>query len=164
MLRKIRFAILVGATIAIFAGMMVWAAERSIQSAVGTWQLDVTKSSSGKMMPAPSFEQLVITIDDGDSYKWSLIGTEGHGVTFSKSYDGPIDGQDHPMTSSEGGSVIAYTRTPPGGLRWVVKDSGGTVIERASRWVSPDGKTMTIKGTANFSGGAAYISVFNKVK
>ena len=113
MLRKIRFAMLVGATIAIFAGMMVWAAERSNQSAVGTWQLDVTKSSSGKMMPAPSFEQLVITIDDGDSYKWSLIGTEGHGVTFSKSYDGPIDGHDHPMTSSEGGSVIAYTRTPP---------------------------------------------------
>jgi len=163
MLRKIRFAMLVGAAVATFAGMMVWAAERSIQSAVGTWQLDVSKSSSGTM-PVPSFEKLVITTDDGDTYKWSLIGAEGHGVTFSKSYDGPIDGNDHPMTSSESGSVIAYTRTASGGLRWVVKDSGGTVIETASRWVSPDGKTMTVKGTANFSGGAAFISVFDKVK
>jgi hypothetical protein len=115
-------------------------------------------------MPAPSFEQLVITIDDGETYKWSLVGTEGHGVTFSKSYDGPIDGQDHPMTSSEWVSLIAYTRTPLGGLRWVVKDKDGTVIERASRWLSPDGKTMTIKGTANFSGGAAFISAFDKVQ
>ena len=164
MLTKMRLAMLVGATIATFAGMTVWGAARSIQSAVGTWQLDATKSSYGKMMPAPKFEQLVITIDDGDSYKWSLVGTEGHGVTFSKSYDGPVDGSDHPMTSSESASVIAYTRTASGGLRWVVKDRGGTVIETASRWVSPDGKTMTIKGTANFSGGAAFISVFDKVK
>jgi hypothetical protein len=161
---KTHLAMLVGATVVVSAGLMVWAAERSIQSAVGTWQLDVSKSSSGKMMPAPTFEQLVITTDDVDTYKWSLVGTEGHGVTFAKSYDGPVDGDDHPMTSSEGGSVIAYTRTPAGGLRWVVKDSGGTVIEQGARWLSPDGKTMTIKGKANFSGGAAYISVFNKIK
>jgi hypothetical protein len=163
MLTKIRLAMLVGAAVATLAGMMIWAAERTSQSAVGTWKLDITKSSNGKM-PAPTFEQLVITIDDGNTYKWTLVGTEGHGVTFSKSYDGPVDGQDHPMTSSESGSLIAYTRTPSGGLRWVVKDSGGAVVETASRWLSPDGKIMTIKGTANFSGGALFLSVFDKVK
>ncbi len=161
--RKMRFAMLAGACFIVFAGMTVLAVEHSNQSAVGTWQLDVTKSSNGKM-PAATFEQLVITIDDGNTYKWSLIGTEGHGVTFSKSYDGPIDGQDHPMTSSESGSLIAYTRTLSGILRWVAKDKDGAVIETASRWLSPDGKLMTIKGKANFSGGAAFISVFNKVK
>jgi hypothetical protein len=161
--RKICLAMLIGTSIALFAGMTVSAVERSSQSAVGTWQLDVTKSSNGKM-PAATFEQLVITIDDGNTYKWSLIGTEGHGVTFSKSYDGPIDGQDHPMTSGESGNLIAYTRTLSGILRWVAKDKDGAVIETASRWLAPDGKIMTIKGTAKFSGGAAFISVFDKVK
>jgi plastocyanin len=161
--RKICLAMLIGTSLALFAGMTVLAVERSSQSAVGTWQLDVTKSSNGKM-PAATFEQLVITIDDGNTYKWSLVGTEGHGVTFSKSYDGPIDGQDHPMTSSESGSLIAYTKAPSGILRWVAKDKDGAVIETASRWLAPDGKIMTIKGTANFSGGAAFISVFDKVK
>jgi hypothetical protein len=159
----IRLAMLVGATVVVFAGLMIWAAERTSQSAVGTWQLDVTKSSNGKM-PAPTFEQLVITSDDGDTYKWTLVGTEGHGVAFTKSYDGPIDGNEHPITSSESSSLITYTRTPSGGLRWVVKDKDGATIETASRWLSPDGKIMTIKGTANFSGGAAFISVFDKVK
>lgn len=164
MSRKLRFTMLLGVCVVVFGGLMAaWAAARTNRSAVGTWQLDVAKSSSGKM-PVPSFEQLVITTDDVDTYKWSLIGTEGHGVTFSKSYDGPVDGQDHPLTSSESGSLIAYTRTPSGSLRWVVKDKDGTVIETASRWLSPDGKLMTIKGTANFSGGAVFISVFDKVK
>ncbi len=161
---RIRVAMLMSACVVIFATLTGSAAERSYQSAIGTWKLDVAKSSYGKMMPAPQFEQLVITGDNVETYKWSLVGTEGHGTTFASSYDGPIDGQDHPIKSSEGASMIAYTRTSSGGLRWVVKDQGGTVIEKATRWLSPDGKTLTVKGTANFSGGALFISVFEKVK
>lgn len=163
MSRKFRLAMQV-ASVAMLAAMMAWAAERSYQSAIGTWKLDVARSSYGKMMPAPTFEQLVITSDDADAYKWSLVGTEGHGTTYASSYDGPIDGKDHPIKSSEGATMIAYTRTASGGLQWVVKDQGGTVVEKATRSLSPDGKTLTIKGTANFSGGAMFVSVFEKVK
>ena len=47
--RKMRFAMLAGACFLVFAGMTVLAVEHSNQSAVGTWQLDVTKSSNGKI-------------------------------------------------------------------------------------------------------------------
>lgn len=164
MSRKIGLVMLVGASIVVLAGMIASAAERSNQSAVGTWKLDVAKSSYGNM-PAPRFEQLVITSDDLDALKWSMVGTEGHGKTYASAYDGPIDGKDHPMKSSESATMIAYTRTASGGLRWVVKDQGGTVVETATRSLSPDGKTMTIKGTANVSGGGAtFVSVFQKEK
>jgi hypothetical protein len=161
--RKIRLAMLMGACIVVFGGMIASAAERSNQSAVGTWKLDVAKSSYGNMA-APSFEQLVITSDDVDAYKWSMVGTEGHGHTYASSYDGPIDGKDHPIKSSEAATMIAYTRTASGSVRWVVKDNAGTTVETATRSLSPDGKTMTIKGTATFSGGANFVSVFDKVK
>jgi hypothetical protein len=161
---KMRLAMLVAAGIVVFAGLIASAAERSNRSAVGTWKLDVAKSSY-KNLPTPAFEQLVVTTDDADALKWSLVGTDGRGKTYSSSYDGPIDGQDHPLTSSEVGSMIAYTRTPSDGLRWVIKDTGGNVVKKASGFLSPDGKTLTIKGTANVSGGGAiFMSVFEKVK
>jgi hypothetical protein len=164
MSRKIRLAMLVGWCVVILAGTMASAAERANQSAVGTWTLDVNKSSYGKM-PAPKFEQLVITTDAADALKWSLMGAEPDGKSYTSSYDGPIDSKDHPMTSSEAGSTIAYTRTASGGVRWVVKDKSGATVETATGQLSPNGQTMTIKGTTTTANGKEqFVSIFDKVK
>ena len=162
--RKIRLAMLAGLCVVVFAGILASAAARANQSAVGTWKLDVKKSSYTNI-PAPAFEQLVVTTDQPDALKWSMVGSEGHGKTYSSSYDGPIDSKDHPMTSSEASSTIAYTRTASGGVRWVVKDKTGATVETATGQLSPDGRTLTIKGTTTTAQGQAhFISIFDKVK
>ena len=158
---RIKPAILLGFCFAMLAVIAVSAAERNLgPSAVGKWRLDVAKSTFSNN--PPTFEKLVVAVDDVDAAKWFMVGTEGHGVTYSSSYDGPIDGEFHPMKSSESKTTIAYTRTG-GGLHWVAKGKDGAVIETATRSISPDGKTMTIKGTGNYPNGEVkFVSVFEK--
>lgn len=142
---------------------VVWATVAlavSGKTAVGTWKLDLKKSSY-QNMPAPKFEQLVILTDDQNSTKWSLKGIGADGKSYISSYDGPIDGKDHPMMSSESGSAVAYTRVASGGLQWTVKDKSGAVIETGSGELSPDGNTLTLKGTTRGpSGRSEFTSVF----
>jgi hypothetical protein len=97
-------------------------------------------------MPAPKFEQLVITADEPDALKWNIKSISAEGKSHISSYDGPIDGKDHPMQDSSGPQKIAYTRTSTG-VQWVIKDSQGRVVETGNGMVSPDGKTLTIRGT-----------------
>ena len=83
------------------------------RSAVGTWKLDVSKSSYGNM-PAPKFEKLVVTTDKPGAVKWILTGASADGKTYVSMYDGPIDGNDRPFGDSTAGNNIAYTRTASG--------------------------------------------------
>lgn len=136
--------------------------QASGMSAVGTWRLDAAKSSYGNL-PTPKFEQLVITIDEPTALKWNIKGIAADGKTFIESYDGPIDGKDHRLVTSTGGT-IAYTRVG-NGMQWVIKDSNGGVLENASGQISPDGKTLTIKGTMQGSNGKVnFVSVYNRVQ
>ena len=160
MLRRIGLLMLVAACLAMAAS----AAEKNAgPSTVGTWKLDAAKSSFGSM-PAPKAEMLVVANDSLDAIRWNMMSGSATGTTYFSSYDGPIDGQQHPMHGSAGSTMIAYTRSGPG-LEWVVKDKSGNVIETASRSLSPDGKIMTIKGTTKSANGdVAFVSVFDKVK
>jgi len=133
------------------------------RSAVGTWKLDVSKSSYGNM-PAPKFEKLVVTTDKPGAVKWILTGASADGKTYVSMYDGPIDGNDRPFGDSTAGNNIAYTRTASG-LEWVVKNKSGAVIETGSSQLSADGNTLTLKGTTQGSDGKAnFVSVFERVQ
>lgn len=135
----------------------------SAQSAVGTWRLDPARSSMGNM-PLPKFEQLVITTDEPNALKWSVKLVSADGKSTIESYDGPIDGKDHPMMTSEGGSTIAYNRTS-NGVQWVIKDRTGATLEIAGGQVSSDGKTLTIKGEAHLPKGTVnFVSVYSRVQ
>ncbi len=160
-----RSTMLLGVCLLLMVATAAFASEAgSNQSAVGTWKLDVQKSSYGNM-PSPKFEQLVVITDEPNSLKWRLTGAEAGGKTFSSSYDGPIDGKDHPMMSSEGGGTLTYTRTPSGGVHWVTKDKTGAVIETGNGALSADGRTLTLKGTVKGPKGESnFVSVFDKVK
>ncbi|HUI82894.1 MAG TPA: hypothetical protein VL240_01655 [Candidatus Binatia bacterium] len=130
------------------------------KSAVGTWRLEVSRSSFGNL-PAPKFEQLVVSTDKPDMLKWNLKRITADGKSYIASYDGPIDGNDHPMMSSEAGSTVAYTRTAGGSVQWTVKDRTGAVIETGSGQLSPDGNTLTLRGTAQGPNGTSnFVSVF----
>jgi hypothetical protein len=137
--------------------------EGSAQSAVGTWKLDAARSSAGNM-PLPRFEQLVITADEPNALKWNVKLVSADGKSTIESYDGPIDGKDHPMMSSNGASTIAYERTSKG-VQWVMKDRTGATVEVASGQLSEDGKTLTIKGELHLPKGTVnFVSVYNRVQ
>ena len=136
----------------------------SSRSAVGSWKLNLTKSSFGKMTP-PKLELLTVTVDEPDKLQWKLTGASADGKTYFSSYNGAVDGKEHAMVSSEQGATIAYSRTAPGGVSWVTKDKSGKVIETGTSQLSPDGSTLTLKGTVETSNGKDnFVSVFQRTQ
>ncbi len=138
-------------------------AESPGRSAVGTWRLDLSKSSYGKA-PAPKFEQMTIATDAPTALKWTISGATADGKAFTVGYDGPIDGQFHPVMSNDG-TTVAYQREPDGHLSWTVKDKDGNVIETATGHLSPDGNTLTLTGTRSSQRGSTeFVSVFTRAQ
>ena len=143
--------------------LAIYAAAATGKSAVGTWKLDVVKSSYEKM-PAPKGEKLVVLTDKPDAIKWLLPGASSDGKTYVSMYEGPVDGQAHPYGNSTVGNTISYMRSPAG-LEWTIKDKKGAVIETGVGQVSADGNTLTIKGTeATPNGKGSFTSVFDRVQ
>lgn len=136
--------------------------EAAGKSAVGSWTLDASKSSFGNM-PVPRFERMVVSKDEPAAIKWNITGTTPDGKSYTESYDGPVDGKDHKIMSTDGPSMAAYTRTADGGLQWTIKDAKGSVIETGAGQLSPDGKTLTLKGTMEGPNGKAnFTAVYNR--
>jgi len=133
-------------------------------NALGSWNLDLKKSSYGSV-PAPKSEEMTITTDTRDALAWSLKGMTADGKSYTESYDGPIDGQYHPLASDEGGMTVAYTRAPKGNVTWTIKDKTGTVFETGSAMVSANGKTLKLKGTMQGPNGKSnFVSVYKKAQ
>jgi len=134
------------------------------KSAVGTWKLDVGRSSFANM-PVPRAERLVVSTDEPTMLKWRLIGASSNGMTYTSAYDGPIDGSEHALTSSEVGGMIAYSRMSDGGVKWTLKDKSGEIVETGSSHLSADGNTLTLRGTTQGPKGESnFVSVFTRVE
>jgi len=135
----------------------------SEQSAVGTWKLNVQKSSYGTMA-APKFEELIITTDKADRLEWKLRGASSDGKTYMSSYNGQIDGKYHPLLDSMGNGTIAYKREGSN-VSWTVKNNTGAVIETGRSQLSADGKTLTLSGTSEGPKGKTnFSSAFERVQ
>jgi hypothetical protein len=159
--RKMFRTLMIG--LCLLALASVYASAATSRSAVGTWKLDVSKSSYGKM-PAPKFEKLVVTTDKPDAVKWILTGASADGKTYISMYDGPVDGKDRPFGNSGVGNNIAYTRIASG-VGWIVKSKSGAVIETGSSQLSADGNMLTLTGTTQGADGKAnFVSVFQRVQ
>jgi len=143
----------------IAASLTAYGANRS---AVGTWKLDTSKSSYGTL-PVPKYEQLVITTDTSETLAWKLTGAMADGKTFSVSFDGPTDGQYHPIVGSKDDHEIAYTRIPSGGMKWSVRTKSGYVFETGTSHLSADDNTLTRTGTVQTrEGRSEFVSVYTK--
>ncbi len=161
MSRKILVPTLVASLLLSFGAVAAFA---RATNALGSWNLDLKKSSFGSM-PAPKSEEMTITTDTRDAVAWSLKGTTADGKSYTESYDGPIDGQYHPLVSDEPGMTVAYTRAPRGNVTWTIKDKTGAVFETGSGIVAHDGKTLTLKGTIQGPNGKSdFVSVFKKAQ
>lgn len=139
------------------------AAADSDHSAVGNWILNPTKSQFHNM-PAPKLKRLRILKDDGKTLTWRTSGYGPDGRTFHEEYDGPIDGAYHALTGTETSGSVAYTRTNSV-IHWTIKDQNGAIVETGSESLSPDGDTLTLKGTRKTpEGDATFTTGYDRVK
>ena len=134
----------------------------SDHSAVGTWKLDTGKSSYGTL-PAPKYEQLVITTDTPETLAWKLTGAGADGKTFTMSFDGPTNGTFQPIVGSLADHEISYTRIPGGGVTFSVRTKTGYVFETGTSHLSADGNTLTRSGTVQGrEGKTEFVSVYSR--
>ena len=162
MQRRIAAVVCVGACLLLAMAASAFAADSS-KSAVGSWIMNPTKSHF-QNMPAPKLERLRILKDDEKALSWNLSGFGPDGKAFHQEYDGPTDGSFHPTTGGENPSTVAYTRANSV-TKWVVKDKSGAVVETGSGSLSPDGRTLILKGSMKTpQGDANFTSVYDKVK
>jgi hypothetical protein len=135
----------------------------SSNSAVGNWILNPTKSHF-QNMPAPKLERLRVLKDDEKDLSWTLSGFDVDGKAFHEFYEGPTDGSYHPIVGSANAANVAYTRNNSV-IKWVVKDKTGAIVETGSGSVSPDGRTLTLKGILKTpQGEASFTSVYDRFK
>jgi hypothetical protein len=111
-------------------------------SALGTWKLNVAKSS---FKPGPGWRSQTRTYslqpDGAVLIIWTGVG--GHGEPMHVSFVSRLDGKDYPMTGSDnydtlnGVAVDAFTVKSE-------EKRGGKIAGIAMRTISADGKVMTI--------------------
>ena len=164
MQRRIAAVVCVGACLLLAMAASAFAADaNSNNSAVGTWILNPTKSHF-QNMPAPKMERLRVLKDDEKTLAWNLAGADAAGKAYHQEYDGPTDGSYRPITGGENATTVAYTRVNSV-TNWIVKDKTGAIIETGSGSLSPDGRTLTLRGSLKPpQGDANFTSVYDKVK
>ena len=144
--RSIRFAaVVLNALVALPLTMAVGAAssaELALDPAVGSWALNVGKSSLDASTPAPkSSVRTYSATPDGLKVVIHTVTASGEAHDMSASFT--YDGKQHPAAGSEDYDTVAVTRTGPNESKSdFIK--GGKVVGHLTRSISRDGKTMTI--------------------
>ncbi len=111
---------------------------------VGTWKLDLAKST---YKPGPAPKSYTVVIDAaGKGIKVAVDAVGADGTAMKWGYTTPRDGKDVPVTGNPNYDTAAVTQTSPTAGSIVYKKGGKPVVTLTTE-VSKDGKTMTGKAT-----------------
>jgi hypothetical protein len=146
---------LVFATVTVLAALVSGLLFAQSNPAVGTWKLNLSKSSTSTAPPARSETR---TVDaQGDGLKVSYDGINADGLSFAYSYRANFDGKDSPISGSgqqwrdehvSGAGTVAFRRINMNAYEGTFKKAGKVVLT-VTYTVSQDGKvtTLTVRGT-----------------
>jgi hypothetical protein len=142
---------------ALAVGLSASFAQAARNPFVGTWDLDVVKSTFSAAAP----RSRVIVFEAVDNGVKQIMTTyDAGGASDQNEYTARFDGKDYPLTNSVIDSVslkrISANRIERVGKRHA---SGETIVERSTREVSVDGKTLTISTKGTSFDGVDYESV-----
>ncbi len=129
-LRKVIFAMVV-------IPMALWATDRQ----VGTWKMNMEKSTFASGMPAPKGETLVIEEQEG-GLKVVSNGLSPEGKPTHFEYSVKYDGKDYPVTGSPAVDSVSARRIDANTIETTRKKNGVVVTSNTSS-ISKDGKTRT---------------------
>jgi hypothetical protein len=115
---------------------------------LGTWKLNVKKSTFNPGPPRKSETRMVVSSPTG--MKSSVKRVNGDGTTQEFEYTSNLDGKSYPITGQgpNGADAISLNLTTPNTIQSTLTKDGKVVLT-ATSVVSPDGKVLTItaKGT-----------------
>jgi hypothetical protein len=130
----------------VVAAAAVELAAQGVDPIVGTWELNVAKSTYN---PGPARKSETRTyVIAGQDIQATANGVDGSGKPTTRSWTMSYDSKDRPMTGDPDSDTLSLKRVDPFKVEFVQKKAGKVVIT-GTRTISPDGKVMTItaKGT-----------------
>ena len=132
--------------------------------AVGTWKLNVEKSTYS---PGPAPKSLTRTLEaKGDNVKYSFEGVSAEGTSVAYSFTVAYDGKESAITGSMpgGADTISIKRIDANNFETTLKKAG-KVIGTAKSEISQDGKVTTVTAQSTNADGQATTSsaVYDKL-
>ena len=128
---------------------------------VGTWQLNVSKST---FTAGPAVKSQTRTYSQsGQSITLAMktVGDDGKAMTSQTTYQ--LDGKDFPVTGNPDYDSLSAKQVDNNTARFTLK-KGGKAVGTTSRTVSKDGKTLTSKVKMTIANGekSESVMVFDK--
>jgi len=149
------FAVVALGLVVVLAGTAL--AQSSTPTNVGTWKLNLTKSTYAAGT-APKSSTLTIEAA-GAGFKATVDAVAADGTVQHWGFSGNYDGKDSPVSgNSPYGDVVSGTRVDANTTTNIYK-KGGTVTTALTAVVSSDGKTMTFTNTGTDALGKTINSV-----
>jgi hypothetical protein len=132
--------------------------------AIGTWKLNVEKSTYS---PGPAPKSLTRTLEaKGDNVKYSFEGVSAEGTSVAYSFTVAYDGKESAITGSMpgGADTISIKRIDANNFETTLKKAG-KVIGTAKSEISQDGKVTTVTAQSTNADGQATTSsaVYDKL-
>ena len=126
---------------------------------VGTWKLNLAKSSYGEQTPPKSLVQKHEAVEGGVRQIADGIGADGN--PFHWEFTAKFDGKDYPVTGGPSGETIAIKQIDPHTFEWTWR-SGGHVDNAGRAVYSQDGKQRTLHYTIRSGKKAKLTAVFDR--
>lgn len=148
-------------TVLALAGATATYAADKADAAVGTWELNVSKS---KFNPGPGPKSLTrVYKETADGMSLTVTGTSGDGSPVSMQSTFKYDGKDYAYTGAPGWDMIALKRVNGTTVKSTLK-KGGKVVGTSTRSISEHGKVMTLTSKSTDSKGVQHedVQVYEK--
>lgn len=110
---------------------------------IGTWKLDVSKST---FTGSPLRSQTRTYSQSGQSITLVMKSTSADGKEVTTRMTYQIDGKDHPVTGNPDFNSISGRQVDSNTARFTQK-KGGQTVGTSTRTVSEDGKTLHVKSS-----------------
>src|SRR5512147_1287798 len=131
----------------ILVGIAVWVAgspARAADSIVGTWTLNVAKSTYS---PGPPPKSLTVKFEAaGDGIKSTADTIADDGSSTHTEYTAKYDGKDYPLKGMKDADTVSLKQVDASTTVRTDKKAG-KVVRTYTRKLSADGKTMTVTNT-----------------
>jgi hypothetical protein len=152
------------AAIAVLSAVVVSPLLAQSNPLLGTWKLNVAKSTFDPSMPAPTSQTRTV-MAHGDSVMYMVEGVAADGKPISYSFTVKYDGKDYPTTGSMpgGADMITIKRVDANNYEATLKKAG-KVVGTSKVVISADGKvtTLTAKTTDAAGKSLSSTSVYDK--
>lgn len=133
-------------TLVAVSGMVAWAAQTAKDPWIGTWKMDLAKSTF-EPGPAPTSPGTVTIEPSGSSMKTTIHGSDPQGTPMHTETVWTFDGKDYPVKGAPAPDTTAAYKRIDDRTFEVTSKAGGKPMMTTRITISADGKTLTARQT-----------------